>query len=456
MATQAAKPRLNKNAFFRDLGYEPHAGQKEIHDSHASRRVVACGVRWGKTLCAAMEGLAAAMEPKERSFGWVVAPTYDLCEKVFREIVRIVGDRLKHRLISIRENDRRILLRNMAGGISEIRGKSADNPVSLLGEGLDWVIADEAARLKPLVWESHLSQRLIDKRGWALLISTPKGKGWFYELFRRGQSDDEHYASWNSPSWENPILDRDLIEDERSRLPERVFRQEYCGEFLEGAGQVFRYVRERATGEFCGPVLDAKYYAGLDLAKVEDYTVLVVVNTECEVVHVDRFHRIDWEQQVQRVKVATDRFNRALTYVDSTGAGEPIFENLQRAGVRCSPYPFTQKSKTALIDNLALLFEEGRVTIPKPTLWPEGIDELEAFEYAITDLGNVRTGAPGGMHDDCVIALSLATWFPGRRREAKNLDKLARALSGNALLRSTGRQRNMVSQGPNWFRRRLP
>lgn len=33
------------------------------------RRVVACGVRWGKTLCAAMEGLAAAMEP----YGYDVA-----------------------------------------------------------------------------------------------------------------------------------------------------------------------------------------------------------------------------------------------------------------------------------------------------------------------------------------------------------------------------------------------
>jgi hypothetical protein len=35
----------------------------------------------------------------------------------------------------------------MAGGQSEIRAKSADNPISLLGEGLDWVVVDEAARV---------------------------------------------------------------------------------------------------------------------------------------------------------------------------------------------------------------------------------------------------------------------------------------------------------------------
>ena len=57
--------RFNKHAFFADLGYTPHTGQIEVHASPASRRVVACGVRWGKTLCAAMEGLAAAMLPAE-------------------------------------------------------------------------------------------------------------------------------------------------------------------------------------------------------------------------------------------------------------------------------------------------------------------------------------------------------------------------------------------------------
>ena len=128
------KTRLNKTAFFRDLKYRPHPGQWQIHNSTAPRRIVACGVRWGKTKASAMEGLAAAMAPAERSVGWIAAPTYDLCDRVFREIAITVAEHLRHRIISLKENDRKILLRNMAGGVSEIRGKSADNPVSLLGE----------------------------------------------------------------------------------------------------------------------------------------------------------------------------------------------------------------------------------------------------------------------------------------------------------------------------------
>ena len=403
---------INRKLLFEDLGYEPHEGQLKVHMSQAPRRVLACGARWGKSLCAAMEAIAAAMEPKERSMGWVVAPTYDLADKIYREITYVAARHLRHRIKTLKEGERRIVLKNMAGGLSEIRAKSADNPTSLLGEGLDFVIADEAARLKPAIWEGHLSQRLIDKRGWALLISTPRGKGWFFDAWRRGQRDDDDgYESWNYPSRSNPYLDADLIEAERARLPERVFKQEYDAEFIEGAGSVLRNVRECATGEWSPPLGNHCYVAGLDLAKVEDFTVLVVVDkAERRVVHADRYNRVDWETQIERVATATGRYNRAWTHVDSTGAGEPVFEALARAGCNVSPYAFTNRSKDALINNLAMLLERDQITLPKPELWPEGIDELEAFEYSVTDMGRVRTGSPSGGHDDCVIGLALAVW----------------------------------------------
>ena len=86
--------RLNKPALFEHLGYEPHPGQLEIHLSEAPRRVVACGVRWGKTMCAAFEGIAAALHPAEQSLGWVVAPSFELCDRVFGLIRHVVEERL--------------------------------------------------------------------------------------------------------------------------------------------------------------------------------------------------------------------------------------------------------------------------------------------------------------------------------------------------------------------------
>ena len=86
------------------------------------------------------------------------------------------------------------------------------------------------------------------------------------------------------------------------------------------------------------------------------------------------------------------------------------YESLRKAGCRVKPYLFTARSKAALIDNLSLLLEQKKIVLPKVELWPDAIDELESFEFAITDAGNVRTGAPSGTHDDIVIALGLAAW----------------------------------------------
>ncbi len=403
--------RLNKEALFAQLGYVPHPAQWEVHRSKAPRRVLACGCRFGKSLAAAAEGIAAAMQPRARSMGWVVAPTLELCDKVLREIVILVAEHLRHRIVVLKEHEKRLVLRNLGGGLSEIRGKTADNPVGLLGEGLDWLIVDEFAQLKPAIWQSYLSQRLVDRKGWALLISTPKGKGLFFDLFRRGQGGDPDYASWNHPSWVNPHLDREVIEKERERLPERVFAQEYGGAFVEGAGQVFRFVREAATGNWHEPVPVQRYVAGLDLAKVADFSVLVVMSMERQVVHVDRFNRLDWELQVTRVKAATDRYNHAEVLVDSTGAGEPIYEHLRKAGLRVRPYGFTTRSKGDLVNNLSLMLEKRQIVLPRYELCPELIDELEAYEYSVTDAGTIKTGAPSGQHDDAVVSLALAAWL---------------------------------------------
>lgn len=411
MTTSEPRLELSKLALCSKIGYTPHEGQLLVHQSQAPRRVVACGVRWGKTLCAAVEALAAAMEPRERAIGWVVAPTYDLSERVFNVVALLAFQHFRHRVETYKEHERRLVIRNLGGGLSEIRGKSADNPVSLLGEGLDFLIVDEAARLKPAIWQSHLSQRLLDKKGWALLISTPRGKGWYYEMWQRGQQGrDSEVQSWNAPSWTNPLLDKEMIEAERARVPERVFRQEYGAEFIEGSGAVFRNIRECASGVFQDPVPGEYYGAGLDLAKVEDFTVLVILNKRREVVFVDRFNRVDWGIQVQRIAAAARRYNRASILCDSTGKGEPVYEALEAAGCNVEGYAFTQKSKNDLVTNLAMMLERSKIVLPKPELWPVGIDELEAFEYSVTDAGNVRASAPSGVHDDCVVALALAAW----------------------------------------------
>lgn len=224
---------LDKAKLFADLGYEPHAGQWLLHRSRARRRVLACGVRWGKSTCAAMEAVAALMEPREEALGWIVAPTYGLTKAIFERVRIVVMQKLSHRVVEDDEGEYRLTVTNLAGGKSVLQAKSADNSASLLGEAIDFVIVDEAARLRRMIWEQCLSQRLIDRRGWALLISTPQGTNWFFSEYRRGQRGrDPDFESWRSPSAANPHIDADLVEAERFRLSKDSFETEYEARFV--------------------------------------------------------------------------------------------------------------------------------------------------------------------------------------------------------------------------------
>jgi hypothetical protein len=225
--------KLSKDGLFAHLGYVPHEGQVLVHRSKASRRVLACGSRWGKTTCAAMEIVAAMLAPRSESLGWCVAPTYETAELIFGLVVRTMHERFAHRVLEYEPRDHRLIVLNLSGGRSELRSKSCEDPNSLVGTGLDYVVIDEAARLAPRIWEGHLSQRLIDRNGTALLVSTPRGANWFYKAWKLGQKGrDVRFESWSSPSWINPHISRDLIEDERRTLPQDAFEQEYGAVFL--------------------------------------------------------------------------------------------------------------------------------------------------------------------------------------------------------------------------------
>lgn len=425
--------RLNKQRLFADIGYQPHPGQLAIHLALELFRIVACGVRWGKTKCAAVEGLVAALQPAEYSVGWIVAPNYDLADRVFREIVLMVRKHLRHRIIAISESDGTLKLRNMMGGTSEIQTKSAESPDSLLGEGRDWLVIDEASRIKPSIWFGYLAPRLIDKNGWVLMISTPKGKGFFFDMFRLGQGADPNWRSWNQPSWTNPRLPAATIEEARAKTPEKVFRQEYGAEFIEGEGAVFRGVHECATGEFRDREAGRHYFAGLDLARTEDFTVLSIVDDRKRLVCVDRYRRLAWSIQLQRVKAALQEYGNPPVYVDSTGAGQPVFELLRKEDVDAIGYTFSRQTKDALITNLALMLEKKEIVLPRPESWREGIDELEGYQYSITDSGNITSAAAGTGHDDIVISLALAAWHFRPRQQPTISLVPAMVLVGDAI-----------------------
>lgn len=228
-----SEKRLRKQELFRTIGYEPHGVQIELHRSRARIRVLACGARFGKSTCCAAEAVAALLEPRDRSLGWVVGPNLEVTNRIIEKVRLTLHRHFPKRIERDFEREHRIVVRNLGGGVSELKGKSADATASLLGEAIDFVIVDECASVKQTAWEEHLSARLIDRRGWAVLVGTPGKQDWFFRLFEKGQrQEDPDTRSWRAQSWTNPHVPRDLIEAERARLTPEQFDQQFGAVFL--------------------------------------------------------------------------------------------------------------------------------------------------------------------------------------------------------------------------------
>lgn len=239
---------LNVSEFYGRIGYYPHRGQKVFHTSQKRFKVMDCGRRWGKSTSGPHDKVPLMLQ-KKPVLGWIVAPTYDLGEKEFRVFWHILVDVMKVPLDrsktfnSLRTKDFRI---TTAWG-SSVEVRSAEHPDSLVGEGLDFVIMAEAAKLKLSHWEKFIRPTLSDKRGSAVFVSTPEGFNWFYDIYLRGQSESPEYKDWwsyKSPTWENDVIfpgganDPEIIEV-KGTLSREVFDQEYGAEFTSFAGRIY-------------------------------------------------------------------------------------------------------------------------------------------------------------------------------------------------------------------------
>ncbi len=373
----------------------PHAEQAIVHEHPARFKVLACGRRWGKTRLGVNECLDVASKGGR---AWWIAPSYKMSEVGWRPL-RQLGARIG---AEIRRVDRQVIL---PGG-GEVQVRSADDPQSLRGEGLDYVVIDECAFVPEDAWIESLRPALSDRLGRAMFISTPKGMNWFWRAWQRGRGDDADWRSWAFPTSGNPYINKGEIKAAKDLLPERVFAQEYLAQFLDDAGGVFRRVMDAATGTEQAPEAGHQYVVGVDWGKSNDFTVLTVLDAASKTeVYSDRFNQIDYAVQRGRLMAVCERYSPTAIIAESNAMGEPIIEQLQRDGLPVTGFTTTNATKAAAIEALALAFERSDITIIND---PTTVAELQAYELDRTPSGMVKYGAPEGMHDDCVMALALA------------------------------------------------
>lgn len=279
--------------------------------------------------------------------------------------------------------------------------KNAEKPDNLYGDDVYACVIDEASRVREAAWHAVRST-LTATRGPLRCIGNVKGrKNWFFRLARQAEAgaDGLHFSkltAWDAV--EGGVLDREEIEDARRLLPEAVFRELYLAEASDDEGNPFGFAHIAAC---LGPLSPHPPVAvGVDLARSQDWTVVVGLDRHGAVCGIERWQGVPWGETTARL---ADLIGARPALVDSTGVGDPIVEALQRRCPQVRGFTFTAASKQRLMEGLALSIQSRALTIPDGPIRLE----LEAFEYVYTRTG-IRYAAPEGAHDDCVMALALA------------------------------------------------
>ena len=361
---------------------QPHVNQQKILDSQARFRIVMCGRRFGKSELSQIEIITNALLGKNVAY---ITPTYQLARVFFERLTQAVPFQSNKSELTIKFPN--------GGSVDFFTGERMDN---LRGRKFHLVVVDEASFIPNLEdgWLNSIRPTLTDYKGRAIFLSTPKGKNFFYSLFLKGGEPD--WESFKFSTYDNPYIDKTEIDDARLQLPEVVFEQEYMANPSENAANPFgsQYIKQCTYPQSTEPPI----VFGIDLAKSVDFTCIIGLDKNGSVSYFERFQK-DWRNTKQIIA----NLPRMPILIDSTGVGDPIFEDLYRDGVNVTGFKFTSNSKQQLMEGLSSAIQQRKITFPEGAI----VNELEVFEYQYTATG-VKYSAPQGFHDDCVMSLALA------------------------------------------------
>lgn len=388
-------------------GFTPHKNQKRVVDlclDTETKYIICCtGRQFGKTFLAMNILLKWALEDNN-SILMFVAPVYAQAKKVFSELILAIAD--SGLTLSINKSELFITFIN--GSIIYFR--SGEREDSLRGYTLDYLVMDEAAYQKEVVWKTVLRPTVLVRGKKVLFISTPKGKNWFYELANRGYSDDyPQYQTFHATSYDTPYITQDELDEAKLSLPDHIYQQEILAAFIDDGGEVFSNLKSVCSLESY-PKQDTnnKYYAGLDFGRQNDYTVLTILNSEGEMVDFLRERQKSWDIIISEVVAKLKKW-KPVCMVEVNSVGDVLFEQIKKQYPSIQPFITNSDTKQNLIEDLIMGMNETKITLASQELNKELYKELSVFTYEYSPkTRKIKYGAPSGFHDDCVISLALS------------------------------------------------
>lgn len=387
---------------------------------------VACGTKFGKTLsCSAA---LTKIAPMKRGTQWRwVAPYYSQAV-IGYDLVRKI---LPASYVDLNKSEMNVKINPIDTNIRFVHGQK---PEGLEGHAIHGYILDECAKMNEDVYYSArttVTQTRSAGFGKFIAVSTPLGHNFFWrkcmeareeELKAKAENRKPKMMFLTAPTSANPYIAPEIIEEAKTQLPDRLFRQYYLAEFVDDS-EVFRnYLNclygdeiELPSGNYaqflCKDSKKHEVVIGGDWARSlsGDYSVLIAIDYNekpVKVVGMQRTRGLSFTDQIINLLKFTKNFKSiAVLQHDKTGLGIGIEDQLALTSLPYRGITLSNKNKAELVTQLITGFEQRSLLIPNIK---QIIHELDVYEMSVTPLGAMVFNAATGQHDDIIIALMLA------------------------------------------------
>lgn len=387
--------------WFASTGYNPHEWQAAFHSASTDGKLcmyrhLVAGRRGGKTMSAARETLFYCLHPeqfhldahgeKRRRPLWVWVLTKD--HEVGMPARQAMTDALAEAGLTPNKDyrwnktEKKIEFEN--GTLLQF--KSADDPQSLRGAGLDILWIDEAAFIPNEEAWGVVSPALADKIGLLITTTTPRGRNWFWkEFWNSGALADKFQFRVEYTSLDNPYFKRWMWERERIRMHPILFKQEYMAAFnamigIELHGDWLKYysVGDPAPDESKIPLKDGQFvgrkYIGVDpassLSDRADHFAMVCIgvsedNSQAFVLATYRA-RIDFPDQLDKIREWWLKYRPEYIGIEANAYQRVLEQQVSRMeGMPPTVQVNAKGKKWERIMAMAPIFKIGKVKIHK-------------------------------------------------------------------------------------------
>jgi len=288
---------------------------------------------------------------------------------------------------------------------SFVQFKTADNPETLRGAGLDYLWMDEAAAIPTVAAWDVTRPSLTDKEGLVVSTTTPSGKNWFYhEFWNEEKLADTSTGRVEYRSIDNPHWPYTEWAKEKAEMHPMLFAQEYMASFDSFVGKELSgdwlqyYERAELEGKKLRKIIGVD--PAISLADSADRFAICLIglteNNEQAYLLEQWAGKIPFPEQVKLIQEWWHKYRPMYVSVEKVAYQIALVQQLQRLpGLPPISAVPAQGKKWERILSMAPLFQLGRIKIRKDHV--DFINEWLDYDSEVTNPA-----------DDCLDSVEIA------------------------------------------------